>query len=480
MKVLVLEASTTSAKAMLYSEDAGVLAVQTLPYDSSISDVYTHDPDRLFACLMQVGSQVVAGAKVDAIALVGSWHTVMACDNQFHPLSRVITWNSPLARTTAVRVRNNVDLGAALYRTTGCMPHAIYPLYMICSLRDAGLADSKVRFCAEDAYIFHCMTGKWCATVSSASGASLLDIRQLEYGRLPLDVAGITLQQLPSLCDHTYAAPLNRSSAKLLGLPAGTPVCASSPDGAMNQLGCSALSPGNMTLSVGTSAAVRMVSLTANTDNLNGNWCYYGPLAWLHGAATSGAGNCIDWYLHNLIASYSFEEIEQSLTIQKDTPGFLPFLYGERCPGWNDSAKGVFFGLLGKHTVWDMYVSILEGILFQLTQCFQKLCDQQGPPNSVSLSGGILKSRFWTNMLVDILGLPVTLFHAEQASMLGGAAIALHWLGCLPSLDAFRAHGESGTLLMPNTDVTELYQTRYLNWQRWYNALQINSSQMDH
>ena len=57
MLILVLEASTSSAKAMLYSAEEGVLALRTLPYDPSYSDVKTQEADKVFDALVSLGRE---------------------------------------------------------------------------------------------------------------------------------------------------------------------------------------------------------------------------------------------------------------------------------------------------------------------------------------------------------------------------------------------------------------------------------------
>lgn len=71
---------------------------------------------------------------------------------------------------------------------------------------------------------------------------------------------GVPLAALPELCEYDRCLPLCSGAAALLGLTQGIPVVTAHPDGAMNQVGDDALEEGIMTLSAGTSAALRMVS----------------------------------------------------------------------------------------------------------------------------------------------------------------------------------------------------------------------------
>lgn len=467
MQILVLEASTSSAKAMIYRPETGILRLCTRPYSAAASDVCTHDADAVYAMLLEIGKEAAQGESVDAVALVGTWHTAMCLDRQLRPASRVYLWTSTAAAPVARQVRQDQNLARRLYSATGCMPHAMYPIYHIRYLLEQGLAAPDSLFSTEDAYFFHKLTGQWRVSQSTASGSGLLDIHSLTYSPLALSVAGIQAAQLPPVCGHRFTVPLCREAAALLGIPAGTPVCAGHPDGAMNQLGSAALRPGCMTLSVGTSAAVRMTAPTSDTSHLGGNWFYYAPSSWLIGAAT-GATNNIDWFRRTLAPGQSFGVLEQGGGIQPDSPRYLPFLYGERCPGWNDQAAGQFMGLKGSHTIQDLYAAVQEGIVFNIFQCYRQVCAAHGTPDRVLLSGGVLKSARWTQMLADVLERDLETSQIDQASMLGGAAVALHAIGALDRLDQFRVQDETPHLICPDPEKRDLYRRRYAGYLQDY------------
>ena len=139
------------------------------------------------------------------------------------------------------------------------------------------------------------------------------------------------------------------------------------PDGALNQVGAGALKPGVMTFSVGTSGALRMSVEKPILPKKPSTWCYLSPNGWLSGAATSGACNCLDWLKTKFFTpNIPYEAIEAQAGEVEDMPIFLPFLFGERCPGWNDEWQGGFCNLLPQHGPADMYHSVQEGVLFNL------------------------------------------------------------------------------------------------------------------
>jgi gluconokinase len=224
--------------------------------------------------------------------------------------------------------------------------------------------------------------------------------------------------------------------------------------------------PGVMTFSVGTSGAIRLSvdrSVLADDHSL---WCYLSPLSWLSGAATSGCCNCVDWAKQRLFPEGTgYADIERGFHGgPEDTPVFLPFLFGERCPGWNDARQGAFAGVLPRHDAYHLYHSVLEGTLYNLYQCYRKLCECNGTPRQIKLSGGILHSEYWTQMCADIFGAPMTCSDIEHSSMIGGAMLGLKVLGlptdCLAQQD--------GKVVRPDPKMTARYREKFESYFHAY------------
>ena len=61
----------------------------------------------------------------------------------------------------------------------------------------------------------------------------------------------------------------------------------------------------------------------------------------------------------------SYAQIESQTPDEENLPVFLPFLYGERCPGWQGQREAVFCGVKPAHSDIDLYFSVMEGVLFK-------------------------------------------------------------------------------------------------------------------
>ena len=197
-------------------------------------------------------------------------------------------------------------------------------------------------------------------------------------------------------------------------------------------------------------------------------WCYCAPGKYLAGAATSGCTNCLDWFAGQVLGGrYSLRELDQMAEASgPDTPVFLPFLFGERCPGWHDSRLGGFLGVKGSHSPGQLYRAILEGALFNLYQCYEVLTREAYSPREIRASGGVMKSPLWLQMLADIFGREITVHPSEQASMLGAAALGLTALGAMDSPERFPV-GE-GKVICPNPENRVLYQEKYARYRESY------------
>lgn len=470
MCVLVLEASTSSAKAMVYNENKGIEKLEVIPFDKKTGNVSLQNTNEVYSNLLHAGKRAARGYDIQAIALGGIWHSLILCDSFMNPVTKTYTWAYMGASGYASSLRTDTEFVNRVYHSTGCMVHAMYPVYILSNLRENGLSIKDLKIAGQGSYNFYRLTGEFLSSYSMESGSGMLNIHTLNYSEEMLEFAGIKDTQLPKLCSHFETRPLLKEPAEVLGIASGIPVLPAFSDGALNQIGSGALKQGYMTLSVGTSGAIRMAVDTPLLPEQPSTWCYYTAGKYLCGAATSGAANCVDWYKQNILGGNTrHSEMEALIQDTKEAPVFLPFLFGERCPGWRDDKKGGFYGVNGNTGRGGLYYAILEGVLFNLYQCYLKLVELAGVPEKIFVSGGICHSQLWLLMLTDIFQKEIILQDSEQASLLGGAVLALHAIGKISDIEAFTV--KSQRQLFPNNDNQSFYKGRFSKYMDFYNSL---------
>ena len=468
MLVLVLESSTNAAKALLYHSENGILEDVSFPYSSDISKAGKQDTEGIFLATLEAGRSIAAGKEIAAITVSGVWHSLAICDQNMIPTSPTYTWTFTGASDICRKVRSDKKQTNHFYSLTGCMPNITYQPYTLRYLVENGMYLEDKLLSSQAGYSFYRLTGERVETACIISGMGLLNTHSLTFDKDILDFAGVKESQFGRLGTYKTTYPLNRECADILGIAPGIPVVAPHSDGALNQVGNGAFCSDTMTLSVGTSAAVRVVADRPVLSDPPGTWCYVGVEGWISGAATAGACNCIDWFKKTVLNDkWSFDHLEKTMFDDDKTPVFLPFLFGERCPGWLDDRRGGFEDLDADTTVPQMFKAICEGVLFNIYQCYDILIRYNGKPNRIIMSGGIINSAAWSQLAADVFACDITLSDTAQASMLGGAALALHATGKLSSLSDFPDY--SGDIISPRKGSIEHYKEKYEKYLEYYN-----------
>jgi gluconokinase len=306
------------------------------------------------------------------------------------------------------------------------------------------------------------LTGERLETRNMLSGMGFLNTHRLVCDEKIMELCGVAPEQFGELGDYRDVRPLLKGPADALGVAAGIPVVPAHSDGALNQLGSGCMGAGQMTFSVGTSAAIRLSTDRPVLSDPPATWCYAGVKGWLSGAATNGACNCVNWFRETVLrGKWSFGELNEELLSEAHTPVFLPFVFGERCPGWNDARRGRFCDLNGQDGVADMFRAIAEGVLFNVFQCYRILVRLAGEPRRIILSGGILHAEKWAQMAADIFQLRMELSEALHDSLIGGAALALHAAGALREPEDFVCVSGGGKAVVPRAGEEARYEEKF-------------------
>jgi gluconokinase len=129
---------------------------------------------------------------------------------------------------------------------------------------------------------------------------------------------------------------------------------------------------------------------------------------------------------------------QQLAALEPDAHGLtiLPFWSGERSTGWHAEARGGIFGLRQQTTNIEILRAALEAIAYRFALIAHAL-DAIAPGASVIATGNALRSSpVWLQIIADVLGRPVMLGSASEASMRGAALLALEAVGKIGNLEA--------------------------------------------
>jgi gluconokinase len=107
----------------------------------------------------------------------------------------------------------------------------------------------------------------------------------------------------------------------------------------------------------------------------------------------------------------------------------LPFVAGERAPGWREDARAAIAGL-GLHTDGvDVVQAGLEAIAYRFGLIYARIAPHL-PANAslVASGGGLLSSPAWLQIMADVLGRPLQTLAEREGTSRGLALLALEQL----------------------------------------------------
>lgn len=139
--ILVLEASTTSRQGDGLSPRKGddtrfIKALCERWEDRSLLDAGT-----VWRDILELGRQVVWDCKeeIELVSLCSVWHSLLLCGPDGEPCGPIYSWADVSAAETTAEIRRDREFTRLLYRCSGCMVHAMYPLYKLIHLRRQGM-----------------------------------------------------------------------------------------------------------------------------------------------------------------------------------------------------------------------------------------------------------------------------------------------------------------------------------------------------
>jgi gluconokinase len=496
--VLALDIGTSSVRAGLYDRPGRrvpeVEAGQTHAPTTTSDGGAEMDPEALVeaACCTLESALAQAGPRAWEIAGVGVctfWHSILGVDEAGRSTTPVIMWADTRSVGEVETLRGRLDERAAHART-GCPFHTSYvppKLLWLHRERPAEFARTR-RWLSPGEYLFLRLFGEARCSVSMASGTGMLDQRRLDWDEELLSVLPIERGQLSFVSDLSPSRGLRDEFARRLPALAHVPWVPAVGDGACSNLGSGCLGPERAAVMVGTSGAMRVVrrqvtgdrrqderqatqrdeaptgthDLRLTTDDFPvappGLWCYRidaeRPLV---GGALSNGGNLFAW-LNETLRLPEPKAAEAALAaMTPDAHGLtvLPFLAGERSPGWAGHARAAFAGLSWSTRPIDMLCAGLESVAYRFALIAERL-PLQADTQVVATGGALLSSPTWTQIVCDVLGRPLVASEEPEASGHGAALLALETLGVLSDLS--QAPFAFGRVFEPDMRRHEVYQ----------------------
>lgn len=403
-------------------------------------------------------------------------HSLIAVDDQFEPLTPIITWLDNRSAAIAKSIRAQPEWAQALFEQTGTPIHPMSPFCKLLWMKDeAQDIFREARWLLDiKSYLFAKLGGKAVIDYGIASGTGLFNIRTLDWSTSILEQLEITPDRLPLPVSPHYC---------FLSLEDHLPFFAGGSDGCLANLGADCLQSKRATLTIGTSAAIRNTSNTLRYDDNGELFTYYlDEQYYIIGGATNNGGNLLKWFQSHYGEGKSIEAI--LVEIAQIPPGasgllFLPWLHGERSPYWDSAAMACFIGLREKHSQWHMGRALVEGLLLNLSSILERLKQGGAKVEMIKAGGGFFRSSFGAQLAANILNCPIGLSDNAESSATGAAMQAMKSLELVKDYDAFSAWGTEDHIYYPQPDAVAFYEALKPIFNQFYPTLKELFHQLD-
>ncbi len=486
---MALDVGTSSVRAEIYDARARVLDgiegrtryQMTATPDGGVEI----DADQLLAiieqtidqCLRQVSDALpgLGPAEITAVGYSNFWHAVLGIDRAGRAVTPLYNWSD--TRSAGFARQYGTEFGRDwIHQQTGVVPHASYYPAKILWLRETQpeLYRQVDRFVSIGEYFYGRVFGQFRCGVSMASGTGVFNPNRLDWNDEVLAAIGIDRERLAPLAgdgegltgmSDEYAArwPLLRQAR---WLPAAG-------DGACSNVGSGCFSDRLIAINVGTSGAMRVCWPAEQTPIPAGLWCYRANHRYaLIGGALSNGGDAYAWSVQTLQLPDQ-STIEAQLTALPPAGHgltVLPFFSGERSTGWHDAARASFLGVSLSTRPIDLLQASLEAVCYRFAAIHERFMALMGEGTQIIASGGaIIGSPVWTQMMADVIGVPVLTSGVREASSRGAAMLAMEAFGDCPDFGGIET--PTGAVVTPSPARHRIYRQNRERHEHFYQLI---------
>ncbi len=398
------------------------------------------------AARRMVDAGTVPRDRIVAVSCTAQWASTVPVDADGEPTGACLLWSDtrggPLSRAAVGGpVAGYAPLAAARWiRHSGGAPSTsgADPIGHILFIEDAlpEVAATTRWYLEPVDFLTMRLTGIAAATPASMSAAWLTDNRRperLAYDPTLVRAAGVPPHKLPPLRPTgSVVGGLLPEVAAELGIPAGIPVVAGTPDLHSACAGSGAVLDHEAHLALSTTSWVSCPFPKKKTDAIRQIATVPGiaPGSYLVANNQESAGRCLEWLRGRLAGDgepLSYDELTALAATAAPGSGgsvFTPWLTGERSPVDDRAARAGFANLSLRTTRAELVRAVLEGVAQNsrwLLGAVERFAGRPFP--SIRVIGGGATSPLWCSIIADVLDRPVERVADPVHANLRGAAL---------------------------------------------------------
>jgi len=456
VRILAVDAGTTSVRGFVVDADGGILGVGQREFTQHFPSpgLVEHDGDEIWAAtLAACGDALTAAAtrpdEVTCVGITNQRETTLLYDRAtLRPVHRAIVWQDRRTADRCARLRS-AGHEPHLRSATGLVLDAYFSGTKVAWLLDhvpgaRARADAgDLAFGTIDTWLIARMTAG-AAHVTEPSNASRTLLYDLAAGDFSAGLAGILdvpTSLLPEVRDSAGAFGVTEPEA-FLGVRA--PITGVAGDQQAALFGQAAWRPGTSKNTYGTGSFLLMNTGTVPVRSEAGlltsvGWRLGGTDTFVLEGAIFVTGASVQWLRDGLGVITDAGEVEglaAGLPDGNEGVYLVPAFAGLGAPHWDPHARGLLIGLTRGTDRRHLARAALEAMAYQTVDVARLMVREAGLDLSeLRVDGGAARNDLLCRLQADLLGAPVVRPRVTETTVLGAAMLAGLGAGVWTSTD---------------------------------------------
>ena len=484
--VIALDQGTTSSRAVLFDENAHVVAMKSYEFEQLYPQPgwVEHDPTAILNTQIDALREVVriSGVPLESIAAIGITNqreTTLLWDRKTgRPLHNAIVWQCRRTAPIVARLCKE-GLEEHIRTTTGLVPDAYFSGSKLSWLLDTldlheRAGNGEICFGTVDSFLaWNLVSGRPHVTdATNASRTMLYDIHKNDWDDTLLHALNIPRSVLPRVVDTSGVIGMLEPS--ILGR--AIPVAALCGDQHSALFGQGCFEPGMMKNTYGTGCFLLMNTGDTPAVSKNGlvstiAWRISGKCTYALEGSVFVAGAAIQWLRDELKVIERASETETIARSLKNNGGvyMVPTFTGLGAPYWDMYSRGLIIGLTRGTGRAHIVRAALESIAYQSADLVSAMASDCGrQPTELRVDGGASANQFLMQFQSDVLGCKVIRPAVIETTALGAALLAGLAVGVWKDMDEIHRIWQMDISLTPQMDAEQ----REAAMRGWHRALQ--------
>lgn len=419
---------------------------------------------------------------VNAIGVTGQMHTIVLLDQNGMVIRPALMWNDTRTKTMLAEMKRRIKSISQVAYIANILSTGSPAINLLWVKEQEYDSFQKInKFLIGPDYITYQLTGNYQTDYCEASTSSLFDFNTRKWSKDIQEEFGFPSAIFPEIkATKEVAGQLTKKWAKQFHMRTDVNVIVGTGDNPAAAISTGCFSKKYPVLSIGTSGILMFpkdsVDFKDKGKNIVVSLDNYDRMVLVQGAIQS-AGSSMSWWTRKILHSNEVDETTNGIdvsTLGENKLMFYPHLAGDKTIYADPNLTGAFIGLQTSTTRTEMSVAIMEGIAMAVKQLSEEMNISHEKLAGLRVTGGGSKNEIWMQIMADVLDVEIQQLESGTGAGYGIALVAASLNEQGLSLEEIIEHNvRIKKRYVPRNHHTQLYQKKYQQYLKMYQAMQL-------